>query len=160
MAQVTVATDSPALPQETPLPVAAPVEQQPQVGAGTVPEITETAEATASPAANPTETMAPILAAVVQRAKPDSREPLPEQIAPNSDLPAVEPTAPLAVIGAGVVPTVGSELHESDRTNQETGSIKGIDYLPYLFFLIIVAGLVGLLLFVSLRRKQRMQPLK
>ena len=159
--QAPTATDTAVLLQETTLPpTAPPAEQQPQIAAETALEITDTPEAVASAAAGPAETAAPVLAAGVQRAKPDARDPLPEQIAQSSDLPTVEPTAPLAVIGAGVVPTAGAEIRESDRAGQESGGLTTADYLPYLFFLIIVAGLGGLLLFVSVRRKQRMQPLK
>ena len=92
--------------------------------------------------------------AIVQRAKPGAAETNPGQETQMITAPKAEPTAPLKVIGEGVVPTVGADLEEPDIIDQDSSSIVGSDSLPYLVFLIIVAGLGGLLWFVSFRRKQ------
>ena len=92
--------------------------------------------------------------AIVQRAKPGAAETNPGQDAQMIGEPKAEPTVPLTLIGEGVVPTVGADLREPDITDQDSSNIVGSDSLPYLVFLIIVAGLGGLLWFVSFRRKQ------
>lgn len=115
---------------------------------------------TDTPVAIPTSTVVDAAAktpgpvAVVQRAKPGAAETNLGQDAQMLAEPEAEPTAPLTLIGEGVVPTVGAELGEPDIKDQVSRNLVGSDSLPYLAFLIIVAGLGGLLWFVSFRRKQ------
>ena len=126
------------------------------------------AEATNTPAPSPTAakvvmatltvvdaaTTTPGPVAVVQRAKPGPAETSPSQGAQMIAEPKAEPTAPLTLNGEGIVPSDGAELGEPDITDQDSSSIVGSNSLPYLVFLIIVAGLGGLLWFVSFRRRQ------
>ena len=142
-------------PQETAVPAIAMVtEQSSQIAPEGRQEMTDT------PVAIPTSTVVDAAAktpgpvAVVQRAKPGAAETNLGQDAQMLAEPEAEPTAPLTLIGEGVVPTVGAELGEPDIKDQVSRNLVGSDSLPYLAFLIIVAGLGGLLWFVSFRRKQ------
>ena len=99
-------------------------------------------------------TTTPGLVSIVQRAKSGPEETRPSQDAKMIAEPEAEPTAPLTLIGEGFVPTDGAQLGEPDITDQDSSSIVGSDSLPYLVFLIIVAGLAGLLWFVTYRRRQ------
>jgi len=143
------------LPQETPLPTAAATEEAPQIAAAAVQELDDSPLATATPVVVQTETMTPAPVAIVQRAKSE-----PAAITPQDEIqaisePVVEPTAALQVIGEGIVPAPGFDAAETDITIGESRELVNADVLPYLSFLVIVAGLGGLLALVSLRRRKR-----
>ncbi len=142
-------------PQETVASVATELKQSPQTGPAEGLEMTETPVSVTAPAVASAATMTPGPVAIVQRAKADAKEPAPNQIAQTVDQPPAEPTMPLTVIGAGVVPLVHADSGPPELSGQNSSDIIGSDSLSYLVFLLIVSGLGGLLLFVSLRRKLR-----
>ena len=147
----TIPTNTPAAAQETVPVVVTAGESTPQI----VLENTQEPELTTAVDAVPTRTSVvnstPAPLAVVQRIKPATIEATPMQ---NTQQLA-EPTAPLQVIGEGVVPTAGSDLGEPDIADMDAGTANVPEMLPYLVFLLIVAGLGGLLGFVSLRRRRQ-----
>jgi len=91
---------------------------------------------------------------IVQRAKTAAAETNPGQDTQMIGAPTAAPPFPLTENGESGVHTVGADLGAPDIADQDSRNMVGSDSLPYLIFLVIVAGLVGLLWFVSFRRKQ------
>lgn len=69
--------------------------------------------------------------------------------------PTAQPTEPLQVVGADVVPTIEVDSGGSDAGDSRKGGPLNAETISYLVFLLIVAGLLGLTWFVSLRRRHQ-----
>ena len=67
--------------------------------------------------------------------------------------PTAAATAPLQVVGAEVVPTFEVAGGEPNPTDSGDGQLLSAETVPYVAFLLIIAGLLGLTGFVSLRRR-------
>jgi hypothetical protein len=139
------------VPTESP-PLAAVIENTPQ---SLIEEVDQTVEENPLPTAEPSAAAPPVAVAVAPRVESVRIEGAAtggtQKIAPST----VEPTAPLQVIGAGVVPTLAAEPYDSNITVQDEIGILNSDTFSYLVFVLIVAGLAGLMGFVSLRRRRR-----
>jgi LPXTG-motif cell wall-anchored protein len=68
--------------------------------------------------------------------------------------PTAEPTPPLQVVGADVVPTFDADAGEPAAGDGGNGLLLSVETASYLVFLLIIAGLLGLTGFVSLRRRR------
>ncbi len=81
----------------------------------------------------------------------------PQQIAELlNDLPIdpVETSEPLMVVGSGVVPTK-QIVQESQMSERGLLEYTFADWFPYIVFLIIVSGLISILLFQSVAKKNK-----
>jgi hypothetical protein len=108
--------------------------------------------AAAPPAEEIVSTFTPAPAAAGQQIDPARIEATPGANKRKIAAPAAEPTVQLQVIGEGVVPT--TTVADQSLGSEESSSIFAPETTPYLAFLLIIAGLTGLLGFVSWRRRQ------